>query len=203
MFNGLPAVFDDKVQNTELYVQKRIYQGLKFLTLLPVEQNETGLFTNYINGNVTVGDPLYTNNGITFNEIKFGQGQTQGGQTLPIGFMYNANTRDKQRGRYESNLLSFYNASVVKIADFFEEKYCKALFAGGRQSTATLENWDTAEHIIDNEVAIEDEMRYEVRGFAYKCERLSFLSEEFALDKTLCEDCYDEVLALIGGDESE
>lgn len=161
MFNGLPAVFDDKVQNTELYVQKRIYQGLKFLTLLPVEQNETGLFTNYINGNVTVGDPLYTNNGITFNEIKFGQGQTQGGQTLPIGFMYNANTRDKQRGRFESNLLSFYNASVVKIADFFEEKYCKALFAGGRQSTATLENWDTAEHIIDNEVAIEDEMRYD------------------------------------------
>ena len=46
MFNGLPAVFPDKVQNTELYVQKRIYSTLKFLTLFPVEQNETGLFTN-------------------------------------------------------------------------------------------------------------------------------------------------------------
>ena len=86
MFNGLPAVFDDKVQNTELYVQKRIYSTLKFLTLLPVVQNETGLFTNYINGEVETGDPLYTNNGINFNEIKFGQGQTVGGQTLPIGF---------------------------------------------------------------------------------------------------------------------
>jgi hypothetical protein len=41
-FNGLPEVFPDKVQNTEMYVQKRIYQALKFLTLLPVEQNETG-----------------------------------------------------------------------------------------------------------------------------------------------------------------
>ena len=164
MFNGLPAVFDDKVQNTELYVQKRIYQGLKFLTLLPVEQNETGLFSNYINGSVTVGDPLYTNNGITFNEIKFGNGKTVGGQTLPIGFMYNANTRDEQRGRYDSNLLSFYNASVAKITDFFEEKYCKELFAGGRQSSATLENWDTAEHIIDNEIAIEDEMKYDSNG---------------------------------------
>ena len=115
-FNGLPAVFDDKVQNTELYVQKRIYQSLKFLTLLPVEQNETGLFTNYLNGEVEVSDPMYTNNGIDFNEIKFGNGQTVGGQTLPIGFMYRANTRDQQRGKYDSNLQSFYNASVVKIS---------------------------------------------------------------------------------------
>ena len=29
-FNGLPEVFDDKVQNTELYVQKRIYETLQF-----------------------------------------------------------------------------------------------------------------------------------------------------------------------------
>ena len=40
MFNGLPAVFDDKVQNTELYVQKRIYQGLKFLTLYQLNKTK-------------------------------------------------------------------------------------------------------------------------------------------------------------------
>ena len=122
-FNGLPAIFPDKVQNTEAYVQKRIYSACKFLTMFPIEQNETGLFTNYLNGEIEVGDPQYTNNGINFNEIKFGQGQTVGGQTLPIGFMYKANTRDEQRGKYESNLLSFYNSAVVKIADFFEDKY--------------------------------------------------------------------------------
>lgn len=166
VFNGLPSVFDDKVQNTELYVQKRIYSTLKFLTMLPVEQNETGLFTNYMNGTVDVGDPQYTNNNITFNEIKFAEGQTVGGQTLPIGFMYKANTRDKQRGKYNSNLLSFYNAAVVKIADFFEEKYCKAILAGGRQSTVDLENWDTAEHIIDNELTLDDEMRYDANDNA-------------------------------------
>jgi hypothetical protein len=166
MFNGLPAVFDDKVQNTELYVQKRIYDNLKFLTLLPIEQNETGLFTNYINGEVETGDPLYTNNGINFNEIKFGQGQTVGGQTLPIGYMYHANTRDAQRGKYDSNLLAFYNSAVVKISDYFEEKYADALFNGGRASTATLKNWTTAANIIENEVILDDEMRYTAAGDA-------------------------------------
>lgn len=166
MFNGLPAVFDDKVQNTELYVQKRIYSTLKFLTMIPVVQNPTGLFTNYLNGEVEVGDPQYTNNNINFNEIKFGEGQTVGGQTLPIGFKYLANTRDEQRGKYDSNLLSFYNAAVVKIADFFEDKYSKAIMAGGRASTATLEDWDTAEHIIDNELTLDDEMRYDTNDNA-------------------------------------
>ena len=166
MFNGLPAVFDDKVQNTELYVQKRIYSTLKFLTMIPVVQNSTGLFTNYLNGEVEVGDPQYTNNNINFNEIKFGEGKTVGGQTLPIGFMYLANTRDEQRGKYDSNLLSFYNAAVVKIADFFEDKYSKAIMAGGRASTATLEDWDTAEHIIDNELTLDDEMRYDTNDNA-------------------------------------
>lgn len=166
MFNGLPAVFDDKVQNTELYVQKRIYSTLKFLTMIPVVQNPTGLFTNYLNGEVEVGDPQYTNNNINFNEIKFGEGQTVGGQTLPIGFKYMANTRDEQRGKYDSNLLSFYNAAVVKIADFFEDKYSKAIMAGGRASTATLEDWDTAEHIIDNELTLDDEMRYDTNDNA-------------------------------------
>ena len=161
MFNGLPTVFEDKVQNTELYVQKRIYASLKFLNLLPVVQNETGLFTNYLNGAVEVGDPLYTNNGINFNEIKFGEGQAVGGQTLPIGFMYKANTRDEQRGKYDSNLLSFYNTAVTQIADFFEGKYADALHTGGRASAATLKPWTTAENIIENELILDDEMRYD------------------------------------------
>ena len=165
-FNGLPSVFDDKVQNTELYVQKRIYQSLKFLNLLPVEQNETGLFTNYLNGEVELSNPMYTNNGIDFSEIKFGQGQIVGGQTLPIGFMYRANTRDKQRGKYDSNLQSFYNASVVKMADFFEAEYANAILNGGRTSSATLKAWTSAANIIENEILIDDEMRYDANGNA-------------------------------------
>lgn len=193
MFNGLPEVFDDKVQNTELHVQKRIYSVLKLLTMLPIEQNETGLFTNYLHGDVEVGDPLYTNNGINFNEIQFGNGKSVGGQTLPIGYMYRANTRDKQRGKYESNLLSFYNAAVVKIADFFEEKYSKALIAGGRQSQVTLEPWTTAENIIDNEIALDDEMRYDSKdnatGYAPNTVILS-RKDKLTVDKALRKEDY-------------
>ena len=193
MFNGLPAVFPDKVQNDQLYVQKRIYQSLKFLTLLPVEQNETGLFTNYLNGDIQTGEPQYTNNGIDFNEIKFGQGQTVGGQTLPLGFVYHANTRDEQRGRYDSNLQSFYNASVVKIADFFEDKYSQAVLDGGRASTATLKAWTSASNIIENEIAIDDEMRYDANddatGYAPNTALVS-RADKIAIEKALRKEDY-------------
>ena len=192
-FNGLPSVFADKVQNDQLYVQKRIYQALKFLTLLPVEQNETGLFTNYLNGDIQTGEPQYTNNGIDFNEIKFGQGQTVGGQTLPLGYMYHANTRDEQRGRYESNLQSFYNASVVKIADFFEDKYANAVLEGGRASTTTLKAWTSASNIIENELAIDDEMRYDANdnatGFAPNTALVS-RADKLAIEKALRKEDY-------------
>ena len=193
MFNGLPAVFPDKVQNDQLYVQKRIYQALKFLTLLPVEQNDTGLFTNYLNGDIQTGEPQYTNNGIDFNEIKFGQGQTVGGQTLPLGFVYHANTRDEQRGRYESNLQSFYNASVVKIADFFEDKYSQAVLDGGRASTATLKTWTSASNIIENEITIDDEMRYDANdnatGYAPNTALVS-RADKIAIEKALRKEDY-------------
>ena len=161
MFNGLPEIFENKVQNAEIYMQKRIYDSVQLLNLIPIEQNETGLFSNYISGDVDVGKPMYTNNGIAFNEIKFGQGQTVGGQTLPNGYMYRANTRDKQRGKYDSSLESFFNTAVTQLADFFEEKYLDAIFKGGRQSTVTLADWDTAENIINNELLLDDEMRYD------------------------------------------
>ena len=192
-FNGLPAVFEDKVQNDQLYVQKRIYQALKFLNLLPVEQNQTGLFTNYLNGDIQVGDPVYSNNGIDFNEIKFGQGQTVGGQTLPIGFVYHANTRDKQRGRYNSQLESFYNASVVKIADFCEDKYSKAILDGGRASSATLKAWTSAANIIENEITIDDEMRYDANdnatGYAPNTALVS-RADKLSIEKALRKEDY-------------
>lgn len=161
MFNGLPEIFENKVQNAEIYMQKRIYDSLQILNLIPINQNETGLFSNYVSGDVEVGKPLYTNNGIAFNEIKFGQGQISGGQTLPNGYMYRANTRDKQRGKYDSSLESFFNTAVTQLADFFEEKYTDAIFNGGRASSVELEAWDTAEHIINNELLLDDEMRYD------------------------------------------
>jgi hypothetical protein len=80
--------------------------------------------------------------------------------------MYRANTRDEQRGRYDSNLQSFYNAAVVKIADFFEDKYSQAILEGGRASTASLKAWTSAANIIENEITIDDEMRYDAKDNA-------------------------------------
>ena len=50
---------------------------------------------------------------------------------------------------------------------------------------------------------IEDGERYAVRGFIQHANPMDFSNDDFCLDKMLCEDCFDEVLALIGGDESE
>lgn len=190
MFNGIPAIQADKVQNMELYVQKKIYESLKFLSILPTAQNPSGLFTSYIQGDVEVADPEYVANGITYNEIKFGEGSTQTGQIKPVGFMYKASTRDEQRGRYMSQLQQFYNQAVIKIADFYESKYVDMIKTGGRVSTATLETWDTAENIITNEVILDDEMRYDTNdnatGFAPNtvlCNRKDRLTIDAALRK--------------------
>lgn len=165
MFNGLPELFDEKIQNAEVYVQGKLFTQLQILNLLPIVQNEAGMFANYLDGAIEVeGDAAYSNNGIDFNEIKFGHGSVVNGQTLPYGLMYRANTRLEQRGKYNSTLLSFFNSAVGKLADFYEEKYADALIAGGRQSTATLQAWDTAEHIISNEITLIDEMGYDAQG---------------------------------------
>lgn len=45
--------------------------------------------------------------------------------------------------------------------------------------------------------------RYEVRGFKTKENPLSFSSDDFLIDRTTCEDCFDKVLIALGGGEDE
>ena len=107
--------------------------------------------------------------------------------------MYRANTRDQQRGKYDSNLQSFYNASVVKISDFFEDKYAKAIINGGRVSTATLKAWTSAANIIENEITLEDEMRYDANdnatGYAPDTVLVS-RADKIAIEKALRKEDY-------------
>lgn len=161
MFNGMPTVFDDKVQNYELYIQRRFFDQLTLLNLAPINQNPVGLFTNYLAGEIETAEPNYTNNGIDFAEIIFGEGKTEHGQTLPMGFMYKADDRLKRKGQYESSLQSFFNGAVVKFADFYEKVYTDALLTNGRANTATLETESTAEDVINNEITLMDEMEYD------------------------------------------
>lgn len=161
MINGMPTVFDDKVQNYEVYIQRRFFNQLKLLNLAPINQNPVGLFTNYLAGEIETAEPNYTNNGIDFAEIIFGEGKTEHGQTLPMGFMYKADDRLKRKGQYESSLQSFFNGAVVKFADFYEKVYTDALKTNGRQNTAQLEIESTAEDVINNEITLMDEMEYD------------------------------------------
>lgn len=166
MFNGLPQFFADKEQNEELYVQKLIYESITFLKYLQMNQNPEGLFSSYISDSVEVADPEYTGNNVDYNEIRFNEGKVINGKITPKGFMYKANTRLEQEGKLDNTLMSFYNNAVMKIADFYESQYATSVFAGGRASTIQLSAWDTAENIINNEIALDDEMRYDANDNA-------------------------------------
>lgn len=157
----MPTVFEDKVQNYEVYIQRRFFEQLALLNLAPINQNPVGLFTNYLAGEVEVAEPNYTNNGIDFAEIKFGEGRTEHGQTLPVGFMYKADDRLKRKGQYESSLQAFFNGAVVKFADFYEKVYTNSLLTNGRANTVSLETEETAEDVINNELTLMDEMEYD------------------------------------------
>lgn len=157
----MPTVFEDKVQNFEVYIQRRFFDQLKLLNLAPINQNPVGLFTNYLAGEIETAEPNYTNNGIDFAEIIFGEGKTEHGQTLPMGFMYKADDRLKRKGQYESSILAFFNGAVVKFADFYEKVYTDALRTNGRVNTASLETESTAEDVINNEITLMDEMEYD------------------------------------------
>ena len=50
---------------------------------------------------------------------------------------------------------------------------------------------------------IQEYQRFTVHGMKSVCTFPDLADADFTFAKTLCEDCFDEVLALIGGDESE
>ena len=71
----IPRLFEERVHNLEFYAQKRIYQSLKLLNRLPMNQNVAGEFTNYIGAKPedVIGDVISTGDGLDFNEIAFGE----------------------------------------------------------------------------------------------------------------------------------
>ena len=65
--------------------------------------------------------------------------------------------------------------------------------AGARASSATLASWDTAENIIDNEVILDDEMRYDsndnATGFAPNTV-ITSRKDKLTIDKALRKEDY-------------
>ena len=159
----IPQLFDERTHNLEIYAQKKVYNTLKLLNKLPIVQNVSGEFTNYVSSSAddVIGDVVSTGDGLDFNEIKFGEPSAYRGATLPKGYMFKMNTRLADVGRLDATLQVFLNKSVAKLANFYDKAFLGALVSGAGASAPTIAQIDatsTGIDVIENELKIIDAM---------------------------------------------
>lgn len=158
----IPKIFDNRVHNLEFYAQKRIYQSVKLLNKLPMVQNVSGEFTNYIGSKPEdiIGDVISTGDGLDFNEIKFGEASTVRGATVPKGYMFKLNTRLEDVGRLDAQLQVFMNKAVATLAHAFDKIYFDALKTGAAVTSIsglnTIDSDSTGIDVIENELKMID-----------------------------------------------
>ena len=159
----IPKLFDERTHNLEIYAQKKVYNTIKLLNKLPIVQNVSGEFTNYVSSSAddVIGDVVSTGDGLDFNEIKFGEPSAYRGATLPKGYMFKMNTRLADVGRLDATLQVFLNKSVAKLANFYDKAFLGALVSGAGASAPTIGQIDatsTGIDVIENELKIIDAM---------------------------------------------
>ena len=159
----IPKLFENRTHNLEFYAQKRVYGTLKLLNKLPVVQNVSGEFTNYVSTSAddVIGDVVSTGDGLDFNEIKFGEHSAYRGATLPKGYMFKMNSRLADVGRLDATLQVFLNKSVAKLANFYDKAFLGSLVAGAGASAPTISaigDDSTGIDVIENELKIIDAM---------------------------------------------
>ena len=159
----IPKLFDERTHNLEIYATKKVYGTLKLLNKLPIVQNVSGEFTNYIASDVTdiTGDIISTGDGLDFNEIKFGEPSAYRAATLPKGYMFKMNSRLEDVGRMDATLQVFLNKSVAKLANFYDKAFLGSLVNGAGAAAPTISQIDatsTGIDVIENELKIIDAM---------------------------------------------
>ena len=160
----IPRLFDERTHNLEVYATKKVYNTLKLLNKLPIVQNVSGEFTNYVASDAddVIGDVITTGDGLDFNEIKFGEPSAYRGATLPKGYMFNMNSRLADQGRLDATLQVFLNKSVAKLANFYDKAFLTSLQAGAGasapQDLITIDSDSTGIDVIENELKIIDAM---------------------------------------------
>ena len=159
----IPKLFDERSHDIEVYATKKVYGSLKLLNKLPIVQNVSGQFTNYVASDVAdvVGDVITTGDGIDFNEIKFGEPSAYRAATIPKGYMFKMNTRLADVGRMDAQLQVFLNKSVAKLANFYDKAFLGALTNGAGATAPTISQIDatsTGIDVIENELKIIDAM---------------------------------------------
>ena len=158
----IPRLFEERVHNLEFYAQKRIYQSLKLLNRLPMNQNVAGEFTNYIGAKPedVIGDVISTGDGLDFNEIAFGEPSKVRGAVNAKGFMFPLNTRLEQKGKLDSTLQVFMNKAVAQLSNFYDKTYFDALKAGAGVTSIsglnTIDSSSTGIDVLENELKMID-----------------------------------------------
>jgi len=157
----IPEMFEERVHNLEFYAQKQIYNRIQLLNKLPMVQNVSGEFTNYIGDNNpddVKGNVISTGDGLDFNEISFGEPSMYRGATVPKGFMFKMNSRLEDKGRLDATLQVFMNKAIGKLANFYDKLYMDSLAAGAGITSVsdlkTINSSATGVDVIENELRI-------------------------------------------------
>lgn len=160
----IPYLFDERKQNLEVYAQKKIYSTLKLLNKLPLVQNPSGNFTNYVSDDPTdvTGDAISTADGMDYNEIKFGEPSAYRGSTVPKGYMFKMNTRLEDQGKMDATLQVFMNKAVANLTNYYDKLYLSSLSNGAGavapQGLNTITSSSTGIDVLENELKIIDAM---------------------------------------------
>lgn len=160
----LPKDYFLREHNKEFYVQEQIYKKLRFLNMLPMVQNETGEFTQYItnaNPDDITSDPVTIAEGVEFNEIDFGKPSEKRGATVAKGFMFKWTDKMKRQGRLNANLQIFLTKAVGKLARFYDKQFLDQYLAGAAATAPSgISDWgdSTAIDPIADEILICDAM---------------------------------------------
>ena len=159
----LPKDYFLRGHNKEYYVQEQIYKKLRFLNELPMVQNETGEFTNYVIDNDvdTMGDPITIAEGVEFNEISFGKPSSKRGATIAKRFMFKWTDKMKRQGRLNANLQIFLTRATNNLVQFYDKTFLDAyIAAAGANAPTGLSDWtdDSSIDCLADEVLICDAM---------------------------------------------
>jgi len=161
----LPLAYEERAHNLEIYAQKRLFQRLTILNDLPINQNETGEFTNYLasaNPDEVTGNPITTTEGVDFTEIDFGLPSEMRGTTHPKGFMFKTSDRLERLGRLDSTLQIFLNKSVGRFVNYYDEVFLNSMMTGaGATAPGDLAQVTDGFDVIENEYKIVDALEFQ------------------------------------------
>lgn len=161
----LPLVYEERAHNLEIYAQKRLFQKLTILNDLPINQNDTGEFTNYLasaNPDEVTGNPITTSEGVDFTEIDFGLPSETKGSILAKGFKFTTSARMERLGRLDSTLQIFINKTIGRFVNFYDDKFLQAMTTGaGATAPDDLAAVTDGFDVIENEYKIVDALGFQ------------------------------------------